>query len=50
MSYDHIERKNHNTLIVNQSFECVAKVVIPYLETVETNQNDIHKKLGMVEI
>ena len=38
MSYDHIERQNHNTVIVNQSFEC-GKVLIPYLETVETNQN-----------
>jgi hypothetical protein len=28
----------------------VAKVLIPYLETTETNQNDVHKKLGTVEI
>jgi hypothetical protein len=50
MSYDYIERQNHNAVVVDQSFECVAKVLIPYLETTETNQNDVHKKLGTVEI
>jgi len=42
---DHNERQNNNTI-----FWVCGKVVIPYLETVETNQNYIHKKLGTVEI